>query len=473
MSVTNDNDDENDTNKYPRGFNKGYYHIGFYPDKSQRQEFWTIGTGYKSEPVDIQLRPRNHFSSSKDCFKHISPKHARISIHPISGFLMIENLSAKPVVCTGYKDDGDDDNGDNGDGNTTRALIINKGDTYVLHKRVTQLKFGELSFNVKFDRFNHEKFIKLRNKYIAISQKSLPMQVINPFVLLDDTTQPSVHTIATIAEVYGSLSCGLNLRTGVPYVIKHSILEPNQPTRQREYNLMMAFSKLESPYLIPTVVDQRSHQHGIVTYVMRMALFSIHSYLTITQNTVTNFEVVRYARDTLEGLHFLHGKNIIHGNINPHTLLLLPNSRDGMPSRMHAAICPIVKRASNRSQRFERPRLEAFSKEDDIRALGAAWLWCFTMNDNGIADNGWEALAQEETRYGEILDIKFSNMLESMMTDESSRRPTCQQLLNNTFWASLEKKRNSRKRKREIKGDGQRKKDVTNQRFATKIRTAD
>lgn len=93
---------------------------------------------------------------------------------------MIENHTTKPIVCTGYIDSGKE--------RTSKCTILKdyKTDdcpTYVLHRRVTCLDFGPFAFSLRIEEFDHAAFLTLRNLYISADKQSLPIQVIDPFIL--------------------------------------------------------------------------------------------------------------------------------------------------------------------------------------------------------------------------------------------------------------------------------------------------
>lgn len=382
---------------------------------------------------------------------------------------MIKNHTKKPIACVGY---------DAGGNVTTSTYTISEGDiryspTYVLHRRVTRLDFGPLSFNLEIEHFNYAAFIKLRNKYLHVDEQSLPIQVINPFTLLDNTTQLHPEEVAIVAEVSGSLSGGISLITGKPYVIKHSIIKPNHSGCQMEYDLMSTFSKEQPLQLLPTVCKptQQPQEYRTATYTMDMALFSLHSYFTKYPAAMTNSEFFHYAQDIFIGLHILHSKGTVHGNINPHTLLLL-SYPEALPAKtslkMHAAICPIVKSAprdTDQNRPFVAPCPKGgkqYSKEADIWALGATWLWCLDIYDSVSADpkhrslNTMVKLNDTLTQSQCELTRKFLTMVKRMVVSDPSRRPTTQDLLQSTLWVMMRDNPSMpmlRYRKRRAEGD--------------------
>lgn len=444
--------------QYPPGLADGFYRLCF-DDNATRGANWTIGTGSRSLPspnVDIQLYPQASFLSSRTYHDHIDPKHACLFVHPVSGVLMLQNLSMKPITCTGYDAKGN---------LTTSACTISArspiiGSCYVLHRRVTRLDFGPLSFEVQIRKFDYSRFIRLRDNHLRVDRRSLPIQLINPFALLDKTSMIKTEDVAIFAEVSSSLSGGVKLTTGNPYVVKHSVMDPNHLTRRHEYGLMLAFSKGRSQGLLQTVCSpsSRPKEGGAATYTMGMALFSFHSYFSRLGPAVLGPAFLGYVRGSLRGLHSLHSSGIAHESVNPHTILLLPDIQDGLvkgPADMRAVICPIVKAVTQETDsnwRFLAPR-SGRGRGDrgaaDIWALGATWHWALTVN-KALGDVPRESEKKEvsigQLRADGVLYSDFWALLKKMMAHDPSSRPTTQDVLDDVFWTHVEENGSPRPR---------------------------
>lgn len=435
---------------YPPGLSDGFYRLCL-DDNATHGANWTIGTGSRSLPspsVDIQLYPQASLLSSRTYHDHIAPKHACIFVHPVSGVLMLENLSTKPITCTGYDAKGN---------LTTSACTISArspivGRFYVLHRRVTRLDFGPLSFEVQIRRFDYSRFIRLRDSHLSVDRRSLPLQVISPFALLDKTSVLKPEDVAIFAEVSSSLSGGIKLTTGNPYVVKHSVMDPNHLTRRHEYGLMLSFSKGASQGLLQTSCSpsSRPKEGGAATYTMSMALFSFHSYYSMLGPAVLGPAFLSYVRGSLRGLHTLHSNGIFHGSVNPHTVLLLPDMQDGLvrgPADMRAVICPIAKAVTQETDpnsRFTAPRLGSGHGDRgsaDIWALGATWRWALTVNE-ASGDVPKESEKKEvsigQVRADGVLYADFWALLKKMMAHDPSSRPTTQDVLDDVFWTHVE-----------------------------------
>ncbi|KAL7938206.1 hypothetical protein V8C35DRAFT_291218 [Trichoderma chlorosporum] len=442
-----------DYTQYSPHLCKGFYRIGMDHERAMRRQAWTIGTGSRNSDapnVDIQLYPRQHFSSSRGYRSHIAKRHASIFIHPISGVLMIRNHATIPITCVGYNSSGK---------MTTSSYTICEGDaryqsTYMLHRRVTRLDFGPLSFNLEIEHVEHAKFFTLRNLYLSVDEQSLPLQVINPFTILDDNKLLDPGEVVAIGEVSGSLSGGISLITGNPYVVKYSVIKPNHLSCQLEYSLMSTFSNEQITQLLPTncTPNQQPEDYHMAIYTMEMALFSLHSYFLQFSETITDLEFFTYAQDALVGLHHLHSRGIVHGNINPHTLLLLPHSGSlsaEAPVRMRAAISPIVKSAP-RGPKQDRSCIAPWLKgsrlgsmEADISALGALWLWCLGLHNGDLTDsdrafNATVMLNDSLAQFESVKTRKFLRMVITMIASDALRRPTSGELLNNPLWTMID-----------------------------------
>ncbi|KAL6886867.1 hypothetical protein GGI43DRAFT_388486 [Trichoderma evansii] len=133
------------------------------PDKHPHQRL-------PSPNFNVKLFSQAPFSSSRIYHEHIAPKHAYIFMHPISGVLMLKNLTAKPIAS-----------------DTPRRW--------------------PLPFDNQIRRFDYSKFVRLRDNHLRIDRRSLLIQIINPLVPLDKTSKLNPEDVAIFAGELAKEDC--------------------------------------------------------------------------------------------------------------------------------------------------------------------------------------------------------------------------------------------------------------------------
>ncbi|KAK4224511.1 kinase-like domain-containing protein [Podospora fimiseda] len=409
---------------------------------------WVLGKGNHRGP-GVQLSVCPPRTADGDTSARPGGAIALIYMHAETGAFMIQALSQKhPVI---YR---------SGDGNTD--IVLEMGCRSVLHMTRNHLRFnlGPKIFDyvLEFNIADEDRFIAARNDFarFAIRQG----ESIEPYNQLDYLPKQAHHRIRHVvvhrtlsAGAFGLVKSGVDTETGDAVAIKTMHCKTRQaPIVKNELEIAASFPK-DTVGIIP-ILDTWC-EHGNSPPCFESPLEDIHFSMPLARcdfehapwENIDHHRRMLLFRQTLQGLHAIHSRGIMHRDISPRNLLI-----DDLQIP-RAGICDFGK--AKRGAQGREPGIGplhtvapevgsgAYSAAIDIWSLAYAWLWTYQKRTDvrfRTDVRRHESLIETVDRLYEegLMTADFANLLRLMLSYEPDQRPTAEKALQHSAWNELE-----------------------------------
>ncbi|KAK1240356.1 hypothetical protein MKX07_004384 [Trichoderma sp. CBMAI-0711] len=449
-------------------------------DEARPEEFrWSIGAGPSPAMIekrlcrhrqpDILLCPPGRTPSSAAVRRFIKDMHAMVHFHPQSGVLLLRSISGRPIIY---------EQGDVGDEDLILDVMAHQS-TCVLRRKRNLLRFGEYRFALEFVTTEED-----RDRLIAQLDKNLyccyngspPSQLLNFMPTSHSETSWNVWLHQRIPNT--SVMAGVHIFTGQPVAVKE--LQVNPRTREHILDRLQVVSQYsgKSEQGVLGIIDTwcghdtsppchfsenetTDHCHQLF-YSMPLAKYTFLNMPWVEVQPKTRL-LLFY--QTLVGLAELHRQGIIHGNIRPDSLFVLPSIQPSptadrsVPKKAVISLCMKQTATPNPSICIA-PEIWYSKSGDrakaDIWALAASWLSAYFQLPSGVqvTRESYHSLQKNIDAQTKKRNFKgpFALLLRKMLAWEPADRPGAEELLADVIWqpvlARARSIESSRKRKR-------------------------
>ncbi|KAH6606231.1 hypothetical protein Trco_005384 [Trichoderma cornu-damae] len=393
---------------------------------------------------DILLCPPEGTLGATIARRSIKDIHATLHFHPKSKVLMLTAASSRPIV---YEHGGTD--------HEDLELSYPDGKSCVMRRSQNFLRIGDYRFVLEFVARGQDRD---GVNVASSSYRSLhPLPLFNPGPMAYSKTCWNVWLHDKIPNT--SITAGVNIYTGEPVAVKRlqkkTALRPY--TKRRLQVACQYDKKLEKRVL--GVIDQ-------IFYSTPLAKYSFGD-MPWQEVKIENRHALFH--QTLVGLAELHEKNIIHGNILPESLLILAEDKPATAANdqtlaWRAAISLNMQQAKKRNasvcvapEVWETEKKEALDRTKlDIWALGASWLFAFTVppKNTKMREQVYRGLQKTLDCYTDKGSITkpLAKLLRQMLAWEPHDRPSVTEALASDAWQTIkdekQEEEDRRKRKR-------------------------
>lgn len=422
---------------------------------------WRIGKGSSNKlvtehnpqrDVDILLVPPNEHHGSG-----VANVHALLSIHSLSGALMLRSTSSHPVIYLSAAEDGGD-------------VVLCRGEQTVIFKTVNRLRFGALDYILTMRVEVESHFQVLRDQFITtILESPTP-----PHPKLDVMPQPYHHKAAGYimhkpisTGAFGMVRSAIDSSTGNPLAVKRISIKNKRDAHAilLEVRIAQMFrddgpgTGAESG-VIPVLSSWCEHNQkppcGNAPEDAFLAMpLALADFGSTDWQSVAMADRLALFRGTLVGLARIHAAGIMHRDISPKNLLV----RSYNPPI--AAICDFGKATQSRRSTTTTigpvpmvapevwtasPR-RPYGPPLDIWSLGYAWLstfgplnWVLSSAGNAETDEsrcrGIHRVLDDRTRNGDV-PRRLSALMQRMLAYDPSQRCTAAEALEHSVWDPL------------------------------------
>ncbi|UKZ58334.1 hypothetical protein TrVGV298_012202 [Trichoderma virens] len=425
---------------------------------------WRIGAGPSPALIekglcccepDILLCPPGRTPSSAAVRRFIKDIHASIHFHPQSGVLLLKTHSSRPIIY----EQGDVDDHD------LILDMLGKRNTCVLRRQRNFLRFGQYRFALEFI-VKDEDLGKLRahlDDNLSCRYNGIrPSQLLNFIPTPHSETSWNVWLHQKIPST--SITSGVNIHTGQPVAVKK--LQVKARSRQHMLHQLQFACQFngKSDKGVLGVIDtwcehkmsppcffsdpKTPHRCRHLFYSMPLAE---HHFLNMPWVKIDTHTRLLYFYQTLTGLAELHRHDVVHGNILPESLLILPGIEStamidrNLPRKAVISLCMRQPDKPNPSvcvaPEIWANRDPVDKAKADVWALAASWLFAFVRPPGSIKITpvSYQALQKtldSQTKKG-FINEPFAALLRQMLAWEPRDRPSAAELLADTIWESV------------------------------------
>ncbi|KAK1247042.1 hypothetical protein MKX08_000844 [Trichoderma sp. CBMAI-0020] len=455
------------------------------------QVVWEIGAGTPPAMLDKGLRrddppmllcPPGATPASKAVRKYIKDVHASISFHPNTGVLMLKALCDRPIIY---------EQGDMHD-NDLELRLDEWGNnmTCVLRKERNYIRIGPyrflLRFNTQSPETNH-RFTTHMNKKIKSAYHGLvPSRLFNFIPMGSPYTRTRWNIWLHQQIPTTDIITGVNIYTGQPVAIKKlrnkdTIIDQLQMAirikdKQKSGILGIIDVWCDHQTSPPCLFNsQGSNVRAECHYTYYSVPLASYNFFNLPWSKLEVNKRLLYLHQTLLALAELHNQQLVHGNIQPRSLLIMGDKlrldSETLSTQkvvLSLSMRRVEKMVSNRANICVAP--EVWQNEGattdldgtklDIWALASSWIYAFgTPPNRKIAikdDHEW--LQSQVTRLSKL--TPFIDLLQKMLAWEPRDRPTVAEALASDAWHLVQTMKQERedekqkKRKADMQSDG-------------------
>ncbi|KAI4157138.1 MAG: hypothetical protein L6R39_000764 [Caloplaca ligustica] len=302
------------------GYWGGYYKLSLGdPVKKPFSIGWLMGKGhardFEGPPRGVDLlviRPGRKAYG-------VAPVHARISIHPQSGVLLLFGVQeGKPVV---YKDH-----------NSSKDVELTNGQSHVLYQPQNTFSIGHLSYTLvftEFDKTRYFRFVEKRNAIMRAHGLLAPHGALSAIPRREDTKRGRVVTHGTLsAGGFGWVSSGVHAATGVPLAIKeHKAKDLRaQDNVVRELKVGKLFTEQQG--LLPSYRGWCEHELNDICGTLPQSIFTssplaVSDFRGVPWDNLDTQQIMMFFRGPLQGLATLHSHGYIHRDVHRGNLFVM------------------------------------------------------------------------------------------------------------------------------------------------------
>ncbi|KAK1828945.1 kinase-like domain-containing protein [Podospora conica] len=419
---------------------------------------WRIGKGSRNKHVtehdtqrgvDILLVPPNEHHGSG-----VANVHALLSIHPLSGALMLRSTSSHPVLYLSAAEDGGD-------------VVLCRGEQTVIFKAVNRLRFGALDYILTMRVEVESHFQVLRDQFITtILEAPSP-----PHPKLDVMPQPYHHKAAGCimhkpisTGAFGMVRSAVSSSTGNPLAVKRLSVKNSRDTHAIRLEVRIAqLFRHDRPGtgpesgVIPVLSSWCEHNQqppcGNAPEDVFLAMpLALADFSSTDWPSVAMADRLALFRGTLAGLARIHAAGIMHRDISPKNLLVCSYNPPV------AAICDFGKATESRRSTTTTigpvptvapevwtasPR-RPYGPALDVWSLGYAWLSTFALLNHVLSSagstktdesrcRGIQRTLDHQVRKGHVPQ-SLGALIRSMLAHDPNVRCSAAQALEHSVW---------------------------------------
>ncbi|GAP89017.1 putative serine threonine protein kinase [Rosellinia necatrix] len=454
---------------------------------------WRIGAGPTAQlrekgvpccEVDLLICPPGRSAGSRVARQSIGSVHAILQIHAASGALLLRNACKKPIIYMRGQTDG-------------RHLTLHGGDSCLLFHQHNHIRFGDYEFVLSFSLDtpkDRDDFRAQRDSLLLHSYGQWPSQHL-------DLVPSSSHTISSDVSIHRMLSrdtgrykySGIRLHTGEPVLLRRIHCNPGTQRQVQDELRMTAMFDTADFSGVLSMLGKAWCEHGIsppcqiesetpaedVYYASQLAEYH---FLSMPWSKLGMGLDVRldYFHQTLKGLGELHNKGLIHGQLRPESLVLVPTQENPQEGSMNREIPPLshdlelppyppmtaaisdLHWAKASLYRDDKPDSAGawvapevwtssakapYTNKADIWGLAMSWLPTFVQIPADVkmtrANFGKiQATVKSVLKKGHITK-PFCNLVLSMLAWDPDDRPSIRDVLANEVWVDLQRRKES------------------------------
>lgn len=460
---------------------------------SQTLGIWRIGSGVswksglsrnRGTGVELLLCPPSGSGAGFKCARRsIGALHAQLFFHPDSGVLVLRSVCDRPIFVVA--------------GDITIDRRSEDGTSCVLPRMTNLLRFGDYDFSLDFE-----------DMYLSLEQAD-SMKATRDDILLKQGAYPSSHLdmfpspggrICGYVWVHrlldrdacSSVHSGVRLPDGRPVALKRlAYTAETRSSVMHELEIVAMFG--ETCRGVLGKIDKSWCEHGIsppcrlgkpceggpddeelIYYIRALAEFDFASLPWPDLEPEARMDL---CYQTLAGLGEIHRRAMIHGRIQPRSLVLLPTLESERPVLaggagpprhpwqlpMRAAISSLSSVRAGPHRWGEPPAAagpwvapevwgsneeEPFTDKADVWALAASWMHALFRADSDcdallpakVDDkSGHELLLRlvKQMRSEGSITRPFCDLVLSMLSWDATARPSVSEALCHAAWESL------------------------------------
>lgn len=452
---------------------------------------WDIGAGTPPAMVDkglggsdppVLLCPPGATPASRAVRKYIKDVHASISFHPNTGVLMLKALCDRPIIY---------EQGDMHD-NDLQLRLDEWGNsiTCVLRRERNYIRIGPyrflLRFNTQSPETNH-RFVTHMNKKIKSAYHGLvPSRLFNfiPMGLPYTRTRWNIWLHQHIPTT--EITAGVNIHTGQPVAIKKlrnkdTVIDQLQMALQikdKQKNGILGIIDVWCDHQTspPCLFHSQGHNlHAECHYTYYSMPLASYNFMDLPWSKLEVDKRLLYLHQTLLALAELHNQQLVHGNIQPGSLLIMGDDlrldsetlstqtvvlslsmrrvEKMVSSGANICVAPEVWQNKGATKDLDGTKL-------DIWAIASSWIYAFGKPPNwkiATKDNH-EWLQNQVNRLSKLSPI--IDLLQKMLAWEPQDRPTVAEALASDAWHLVQtmkqemEDQKTQKRKAEVQSDG-------------------
>ncbi|KAI1191942.1 kinase-like domain-containing protein [Nemania serpens] len=452
---------------------------------------WRIGAGPTTQlrekgvpccEVDLLICPPGRSVGSRVARESIGSVHAILQIHAASGALLLRSTCKKPIIyMRGRTDDG--------------HLTLHGGDSCLLFHQHNHLRFGEYEFVLSFSLDTPEDrddFRAQRNRLLLHNHGQWPSQHLDLFPSTSHTISFDVSIHRMLSQHTGRCTySGIRLHTGEPVLLRRIHFDPGTQRWVRNELRVAAMFDATACSGVLGMLGQAWCEHGMsppcqiesespaedVYYATQLAEYH---FLSMPWSKLGMGLDVRldYFHQTLKGLDELHDKGLIHGQLRPESLVLVPTQENHQGGNLNQKLSPLSHdsppyppmTAAISDLGWAKASLYRDSKPYNTGAWVAPEVWIssteapYTNKADiwGLAMSWLPAYVQipadvklTRTNFGKIqatvksvfkkghITKPFCDLLLSMLAWDPDDRPSIQDILANKVWIDLQRRKES------------------------------
>ncbi|KAL9003791.1 MAG: hypothetical protein Q9188_003354 [Gyalolechia gomerana] len=319
---TRSEDSDSETHHSPPylGHWAGYYKLSLGdPVKKPFTAAWLLGKGLRKDfegpPKGVDLlvvRPAKYSHG-------VAPVHARISIHPESGALLLIGVQeGKPVLYRNL--------------DTTKDIILSQGQSHVLYQPANLFSVGKLRYQLVFTEFSkaqYSSFVERRNAMMEACGLQAPHPLLSAVPQRQDVKRGSVISHGTLASGgFGWVSTGVHAQTGKPLAIKEHRAKTlrAQANIVREMDIGESFNELQG--LLPILNGWCEHELDTICDKVEQSIFTtsplaVSDFRRVPWDNYGTQHLIMFFLGPLQGLLALHNRGYIHRDVHRGNLFVM------------------------------------------------------------------------------------------------------------------------------------------------------
>ncbi|KAL8991361.1 MAG: hypothetical protein Q9177_000202 [Variospora cf. flavescens] len=303
------------------GYWGGYYKLSLGdPVKKPFSIGWLMGRGHAR---DLDGPPRGVdllvIRPGKKPYG-VAPIHARISIHPQSGVLLIFGVQeGKPVV---YRDL-----------NNSEDIELKNGQSQVLYQPRNSFSIGQLRYTLvfnNFDKMQYSRFVEKRNAIMQAHDLLAPHSALSAIPQRQDVKKGYMVMHGTLsAGGFGWISSAVDAATGMPLAIKEH--RPKDLRAQdnvvRELKCQLTITE-EQQGLLHTFDGWCEHDFDDICNRLPQSVFTssplaVSDFRGVPWDNLDTQQIMMFFRGPLQGLATLHSHGYIHRDVHRGNLFVM------------------------------------------------------------------------------------------------------------------------------------------------------
>ncbi|KAM0512401.1 hypothetical protein ACHAPE_008850 [Trichoderma viride] len=452
---------------------------------------WEIGAGTPPVMLDKGLRrddppvllcPPGATPASKAVRKYIKDVHASIYLHQNTGVLMLKALCDRPIIY---------EQGDMHDNDLELRLDEwGNSTTCVLRRERNYIRIGPYRFLLKFNTQSPEtnrRFITHMNTKLKSEYHGLVRSRLFNFIPMGSSYTRTRWNLWLHQQIPTTeITTGVNIYTGQPVAIrklrnKDTIIDQLQMAHQikdKQQNGILGIidvwcdHQTSPPCLFHS---QGPNVHAECHYTYYSMPLASYNFFDLPWSKLEVDKRLLYLHQTLLALAELHEQQLVHGNIQPGSLLIMGDElrldsetlstqkvvlslsmrrvEKMMSSRANICVAPEVWQNEGATKDLDGTKL-------DIWAIATSWIYAFGTPPNWkIATKDNHKWLQDQVRRLSK-STPFIELLHKMLAWEPQDRPTVAEALASDAWHLVQtmkqemEDQKTQKRKAEIQSDG-------------------